>query len=124
MLEENRKSRLPVSLKIIGWVLVVLTLFKIAMTPFSWGHFEFSRNIQFSIQKLALLTAAVLLLRGLKLGAYLYWLVVVIAAGLSYIFPPLVGGVEQSYSLSYIIMTLAVPIFISIFIIKNWSRLH
>lgn len=113
----------PKIILIIGWILLIGMTGKLAMTPFSWSHFELWRSIVLTLLKCTGLASAIFLIRGTKLGAYLYWVTTVLTTSIFYLYPPPLEGIERYFSPVAISLALLIPIVVTVILIRSWSKL-
>ena len=116
--------QVPISIKLIGWILIVGAIWTLGMTAWSWAHFDLWRSAALSILKGIGLVAGLALTRGLRFGAYLYWISVIATTAIFYIAPPRLPGIELYFSFPAVTIALLAPAIITSFILLNWHRLR
>lgn len=120
----NNREALPKVIKIIAWLWIAGAILKLFGTYFSWYTFEMWRNTFLILVKLLALFSGILLLKGLKVGAIIYFIATVINTVVFYVKPPDIEGIEIYFSPTAIVTALIIPIVFLSIIACYWKRLR
>jgi hypothetical protein len=117
------KRDIPKIIKFIAWLWIIGGLWKLSMSYSSWPEFELWRNIFLFFVKSSALLSGILLLKGYKEAAFLYFTITIINTIIFYSFPPNIKGIEVYFTLPAIAGSIAVPLIFAGVITYYWKSL-
>jgi hypothetical protein len=119
----NKKQSPPKIILIIAWVWIIGAVWKIAMTPFSWPEFELWRNLFLFTTKSLFLISGILLFRGYRQAAIIYFAISIVNTLVFYTNLPNINGIEQYTSTQAIALAIVAPLLFMTVILYNWKSL-